>query len=59
MDVRCKCGAFLHVDGYFAHHVQCPHCKVVYMCNGHIELIELLIPPGYLTVVAERDEDLD
>lgn len=41
MDIHCKCGCMSHVDAGFAYHVKCPECGAVYMCNGHIELIEL------------------
>lgn len=41
MDVYCKCGAHLHVDAMFAYHVECGSCGTFYMCNGHIELIEI------------------
>lgn len=41
MDVQCKCGNSFHIDTMFAYHVKCLSCSTVYMCNGHIELIEL------------------
>lgn len=41
MDVHCKCGCVSHVDADFAYIIQCPNCKTIYSCNGHIELIEL------------------
>ena len=41
MDVHCKCGKHLHFDQDFLYHVECGHCGAVYMCNGHIELIEI------------------
>ena len=41
MDIYCKCGFHSHIDADFAYNVQCPECDTVYMCNGHIELIEL------------------
>lgn len=41
MDVRCKCGYCSHIDDEFTYEIQCPKCKTVYMCNGHIELIEV------------------
>lgn len=44
MDVRCKCGYSSHIDAEFLYHVQCPECKTIYMCNGHIELIEITDP---------------
>jgi len=30
-----------HIDDDFVYNVKCPKCNTVYMCNGHIELIEL------------------
>jgi hypothetical protein len=27
MDFTCECGAEGHIDGYFAHVVECPSCK--------------------------------
>jgi hypothetical protein len=41
MDIHCKCGYMAHLDAQFAYHVKCGNCGTVYMCNGHIELIEL------------------
>ncbi len=41
IDIHCKCGHMSHVDDDFMYNVKCPECGVVYMCNGHIELIEL------------------
>ena len=31
MDRHCKCGAQIH--GYFAQHIQCGVCGLVYVCN--------------------------
>lgn len=45
MDVYCKCGSQFHIDTDFAYHVKCNECGTVYMCNGHIELIELEVEP--------------
>lgn len=42
MDVHCKCGSMFHIDADFAYNVKCPDCDTIYMCNGHIELIEVL-----------------
>lgn len=44
MDASCKCGASFNVDGEFCYNIKCPVCGTVYMCNGHIELIEILNP---------------
>ena len=46
MDVYCKCGGQFHIDTMFAYHVKCLVCGTVYMCNGHIELIELEQEPS-------------
>ena len=45
MDIHCKCGETSHIDADFAYHVKCPNCGTVFMCNGHIELIELEVEP--------------
>jgi hypothetical protein len=45
MDVYCKCGAHSHIDASFAYYFKCSDCGAVYMCNGHIELIELEVEP--------------
>ena len=41
MDIYCKCGYHSHIDSDFCYFVQCPKCKTIYRCNGHIELVEL------------------
>jgi len=40
MDVTCKCGEQFHIDAGFAYAVKCPYCGTLYMCNGHIQMIE-------------------
>lgn len=45
MDLHCKCGKLSHVDGMFMYNVKCCECGTVYMCNGHIELIEIAEEP--------------
>ena len=55
MDVHCKCGAHCHIDADFAYHVKCMECGTVYMCNGHIELIELEETPDSCVVEAHDD----
>ena len=55
MDVHCKCGAHCHIDADFAHHVKCMECGTVYMCNGHIEFIELEEEPQHSVVDAYDD----
>lgn len=56
MDVHCKCGYHSHIDSDFAYHVKCPQCKTVYMCNGHIELIELEEEPKNCVVEPELEK---
>jgi hypothetical protein len=41
MDVYCKCGFHGHIDDDFVYNVKCPMCGTTYMCNGHIQLVEL------------------
>jgi hypothetical protein len=53
MDVYCKCGEHSHVDASFLYHVECPSCGTVYMCNGHIELIELESHPKGNAIISE------
>lgn len=50
-DIYCKCGHHSHVDSDFMYHVKCPKCGTVYMCNGHIELIELEEEPDSCVVI--------
>lgn len=57
MDIHCKCGHHSHIDAEFAYHVKCPKCRTVYMCNGHIELIELEQEPKWGIVVPELGDD--
>ena len=57
MDVYCKCGCHSHIDAdfvYFVYNVKCPECGTVYMCNGHIELIELNEEPENCVVVGKK-----
>lgn len=53
MDVYCKCGKHSHVDAEFAYYVKCPSCGAVYMCNGHIELIEIKEEPENCVVIGD------
>jgi len=57
MEIYCKCGHCSHIDAYFAYHVKCPKCGTVYMCNGHIELIELEQEPETCVIVPELYEE--
>lgn len=41
MDVHCKCGVSSHIDSDFVYVAECPACHAKYMCNGHIQLIEI------------------
>ena len=54
MDVHCKCGYMSHIDSDFAYNVKCPKCGTVYMCNGHIEFIELVEEPETCVVIGEE-----
>jgi hypothetical protein len=57
MEVHCHCGAHCHIDADFAYHVKCMACGTVYMCNGHIELIELTETPDHGLVEAHPEVD--
>ena len=46
MDIRCKCGHVANIQASFAYYVKCPNCNTVYMCNGHIQLIEIEEEPS-------------
>jgi hypothetical protein len=56
MDVFCKCGHSFHIDSDFTYNIECPKCKTIYMCNGHIELIELETRPE-MVIESELIED--
>lgn len=56
MDVHCACGAHLHFDADFVYYVKCSHCKKVFMCNGHIELIEIENEPENCVHVGTDDD---
>ena len=53
MDVHCKCGYHSHLDASFAYHIKCFKCGTVYLCNGHIELIELEEEPEDFVCITE------
>lgn len=53
MDMHCKCGHHSHIDADFTYSVKCPECSTVYMCNGHIEFIELEEEPDSCVVTGE------
>ena len=57
MDIHCKCGCHSHIDAKFAYHVKCPKCGTVYMCNGHIELIELKEEPSDCVITPDYDTE--
>lgn len=57
MDVHCKCGEMFHIDADFAYHVKCPSCGTVYMCNGHIELVELEQEPESCVIAPEPEDE--
>lgn len=56
MDIHCKCGGLHHIDADFAYFVQCPSCDTIYMCNGHIELIEVQEKPSSLCIIIPDHE---
>lgn len=56
MDIRCKCGYSSHIDAGFAYNVQCPSCFIIYMVNGHVELIELETEPDGCLVIGNYDD---
>ena len=56
MDVHCKCGYHSHFDDSFTYHIECPKCRTVYFCNGHIELIEVLERPKYVKTTEYEEE---
>ena len=53
MDIHCKCGVLSHIDGDFIYHIKCKNCGTVYMCNGHIEFIELEKEPNDHVAISE------
>lgn len=59
MDLQCVCGCGWHIDAGFAYFVKCPDCGRVYMCNGHIELIEIEEHKGLSSVVEFRADIYD
>lgn len=62
MDLHCKCGAHCHIDAWFVYGWRCPHCKTVYMCNAHVEMIEVTNEPhpeNQCIQEPERDEDTE
>ena len=56
MDVYCACGNHFHIDAEFAYNVKCPSCKLVYMCNGHIELVALEQEPDSCVIEGEHSD---
>ena len=59
MDIHCKCGFLSHIDDEFAYNVKCPKCGTVYMCNGHIEFIELEEEPENCVVTPDMNDMAD
>jgi len=57
MEVYCKCGYHSHIDADFAYFVKCPQCGTVYMCNAHIELIEVEQEPVIWVITGELNEN--
>jgi hypothetical protein len=58
MDVHCICGTGWHVDAGFAYYVKCPYCGRVYMCNGHIEFIEIEDHEGLSAIVEHTSDEV-
>ena len=56
MDIHCKCGHHSHLDTTFANSVKCPKCGTCYMCNWHIELIEVEEEPEFVKVPEDGAE---
>jgi hypothetical protein len=54
MDFHCECGFHGHIDADFVYFIKCSKCNRVYMCNGHIELIELSGEPDSCLHIAEE-----
>jgi len=57
MDVHCACGSLLHFDESYLFYVKCGDCQRTYMCNGHIELIEVRYDPGGQPIPIGFDDD--
>jgi hypothetical protein len=57
MDIHCKCGYHSHLDIDFAYYVKCPKCNTVYMCNPHIEFIEVEQEPDSCVKTPPLEED--
>ncbi len=59
MDFHCDCGAHCHHDGYFAHVVQCPHCKTNWKMPDHVTPRRLLASDyPHEPQVMQYDEDI-
>jgi len=59
MDIHCECGVMTHIDDTFVYYVKCPCCGRVYMCNGHIQLLEVAYRPLHDIKMADNDEGCD
>lgn len=44
MDVRCTCGAQMHVDGEFVYYIGCKLCGRTYAVGAYVKLVELTDP---------------
>lgn len=50
IDIRCDCDETFHIDAEFMYNIECPYCGRVYLCNNHIELIQLEVRPEVCVV---------
>ncbi|MES2382335.1 MAG: hypothetical protein V4538_14915 [Bacteroidota bacterium] len=55
MDFHCECGNFAHIDADFAYFIKCHVCNRIYMCNGHIEMIEIEKEPDNCVIETEPE----
>lgn len=59
LDVPCSCGALVHVDGFFAYTVRCPHCGTVWRLPTRLPLVRVDTPdPDVPCVDAQPDDDV-
>jgi hypothetical protein len=53
MEIYCKCGEHLHMDGTFFSSFTCLHCQRVYWTGSFIKLIE--VPENFKEKLQERN----
>ena len=58
MDFHCECTAHLHFDGYFAHYIECPHCRSVWQMPINLFPRKVTGTKGMTPAVMEADEDM-